>query len=229
MSSGGRSYTRTALVVTASSTRLPTVFAGLDPPVRWPPTRSSPRPELLARPIGAQPGVGKTLAQRLRRLGLETAGDLLLHRPRRYESAVPEVPISEVRPDDEVAIAGVVRSVRSRRPRRGLTIQTARVADATDSIDAVWFNQPWLVERLQPGTPVRLRGQLRRHEFSVRAYDVGEDASATADFAPVYPATEELAQKRLRELVAAALPLARALPDPLPAALREREGLPLRA
>ena len=215
--------------MTATSTRTPTVFAGLSPPAEWPRPRSAPRPELLDRPLGSQPGVGQTLVRRLRKLGLETPGDLLLHRPRRYELAVPEVPVARLFGDEEVAIAGVVRSVRMRRPRRGLTILTASVADESGSIDAVWFNQPWLAERLEPGTPVRLRGQLgRRNEFSVRSYDVG-DASATADFAPVYPATEELAQKRLRELVAGALPLARALPDPLPSRLREREGLPLRA
>jgi ATP-dependent DNA helicase RecG len=215
--------------VTATSTRLPTAFAGVDRPSRWPPPRSAPRPELLARPVASQPGVGKTLAGRLRKLGLDTAGDLLRHAPRRYESAVPEVAIADLFGTEEVTIAGVVRSLRSRRPRRSLSIQTARVADATGSIDAVWFNQPWLEGRLQPGTHVRLRGSLKRREFSVRSYDLGDDASATADFAPVYPATEDLAQKRLRDLVAGALPLARALPDALPAALREREGLPLRA
>ena len=215
--------------MTATSTRLPTAFAGLDRPASWPRPRTAPRPELLARPLASQPGVGQTLARRLRKLGLATFGDLLAHRPRRYESAAPEVAIADIFGEDEVAIAGVVSSVRSRRPRRGLTIQTARIADASGHIDAVWFNQPWLAERLPTGTAVRLRGHLgRRGEFSVRSYDVGE-ASATADFAPVYPATEDLAQKRLRELVGGALPLARALPDPLPAELREREGLPLRA
>ena len=36
------------------------------------------------------PGVGQALARRLARLGLRTVGDLLLHRPRRYEEAAPE-------------------------------------------------------------------------------------------------------------------------------------------
>jgi ATP-dependent DNA helicase RecG len=227
MPSGPWSYTRAALAVTATSIRRPTEFASLDQPGRWPRPRSAPRPEGLTRGVDALPGVGQTLRRRLRKLGLETVGDLLAHRPRRYESAVPELPIAQLFGEEEVAIEGVVQSARTRRPRRGLTILTARVGDASGSINAVWFNQPWLTERLVPGTPVRLRGQLRKNEFSVRSYDLG-DASATADFAPVYPATEDLAQKRLRELVGATLPLARAQPDALPAALREREGLPLR-
>ena len=93
-----------------------------------------------------------------------------------------------------------------RRPRRNLTIVNARVADESGEIDAVWFNQAWLAEQLQPGTHVRLRGQLRRHGFQVRSYDLN-GVAATADFAPVYPASEEVTPKRLRELVARALPL----------------------
>ena len=91
-----------------------------------------------------------------------------------------------------------------RRPRPRLAIVQARIADDSGEITAVWFNQAWLVEKLLPGTRVRLRGQLRRNEFNVRSYDLN-GASATADFAPVYPASEEITPKKLRELVGKAL------------------------
>jgi ATP-dependent DNA helicase RecG len=44
---------------------------------------------------------------------------------------------------------------------------------------------------------------------------------------PEYPAGEEVASQRLRAFVEEALPFARSVPDPLPAALRVAEGLPL--
>jgi ATP-dependent DNA helicase RecG len=171
--------------------------------------------------------VGPTLKKRLAKLGLRTIGDLLAHSPRRYETAVPERRIADLFGEEEVAIAGEVRSVSLRRPRRRLAIVKARIDDGSDSIDAVWFNQAWLVEKLRPGTRVRLRGQLRRNEFNVRSYDLN-GVSATADFAPVYPASEEVPPKKLRELVEKALLHARALPDPLPAPLKQDERLPLR-
>jgi ATP-dependent DNA helicase RecG len=208
--------------------RLPVGFARADAPNAWPPPRGSPRPDALARGLDALPGVGPTLRRRLAALGLHTIGDLLAHRPFRYESAAPERAIADLRAEEEVVIAGTVRRVSSRRPRPRLSVQTAIVSDETGEIGAVWFNQPWVADRLQPGTRVRLRGQLRRRDFAVKAYDVG-DAAATADFAPVYPASEEVPSRKLRELVGAALPHARDLPDPLPAALKERERLPLRA
>ena len=80
-----------------------------------------------------------------------------------------------------------------------------------------------------PGTRVRLRGRRNRYGFNVTSYDLEGDEAQTADFAPVYPASEELAQKTLRSLAEAALGHARDAHDVLPAGLRAAETLPLRA
>src|SRR5918996_1002954 len=115
-------------------------------------------------------------------------------------------------------------------PTRGrfrLQILTAQIADGSGQISATWFNQPWLQEKLQPGTHVRLRGATNRFGFQVRSYDLN-GGGATADFAPVYPASEEISSAKLRELVEAALPFATDRPDPLPATLKAERGLPLR-
>ncbi len=173
-------------------------------------------------------GVGPSLEKKLAKLGLRSLRDLLEHRPHRYETAVPERRIADLLAGEETAIAGEVRSVSVRRPRRNLAIVNARVGDESGEIVAVWFNQAWLEEKLQPGTHVRLRGQLKRNGFQVRSHDLN-GVSATADFAPVYPASEEVPPKRLRALVERALPHARDLPDALPAPLKVSERLPLRA
>ena len=171
--------------------------------------------------IDTLPGVGAALAKRLRALGIETVLDLLQHRPRRYELAVDEIAISQLWGDEEVAIAGVVQDVRTRRLGGRRTIVTARIKDASGTIGASWFNQPWLVDKLTPGTHLRLRGKLGRYGFDVKSYDVGE-AQATADFAPVYPASEQVPSTKLRDLVRVALAqVGRYLPDALPAELDE--------
>ena len=172
-------------------------------------------------------GVGPAVQKRLAKLGLRTLGDLLRYRPRRYESPAPERRIADLFGDEDVAIAGEILSVSERRRGR-LKILTARVADGSGTISATWFNQPWLARQLQPGKHVRLRGRPGRYGFDVRSFDLN-GVVATADFAPVYPASEEVTPKKLREVVGAALVHARDLPDPLPAELKQREGLPLRA
>ncbi len=161
------------------------------------------------------------------KLGLQTVGDALEYRPHRYEPAAPERRITELFGEDEAVISGEVRSTRLQRARR-LKLVKARVADETGEITAVWFNQAWLAERLVPGMRVRLRGSLRGQEFAVRSYDLNGVAS-TADYAPVYPATEDVAVKKLREVVGAALEYARDVVDPLPAELKVAAGLPGRA
>jgi ATP-dependent DNA helicase RecG len=181
------------------------------------------------RPLDTLPGVGPTIRKRLSKLGLETVGDLLLSAPFRYEPAAPVRRIADLLAEEEVTIAGEVRRVSSRRGRGRLTILTAIVSDGSGSVPCVWFNQQWLQEKLQPGTRVRLRGALRRGGFNVKAYDLGDDGAATADFAPVYHASEEITPKKLRELVSAALAHARDYGDPLPAELKAREDLPLKA
>ncbi|HEX7082729.1 MAG TPA: ATP-dependent DNA helicase RecG [Gaiellaceae bacterium] len=204
-------------------------FAGLvQAPERdaWPRPRGWARPERLELGVDVLAGVGATLLRRLRAFGIETVRDLLLHAPRRYESAVEQVPIAQLgRAEGEVAIAGRVSQVRSRRLRGSRTLVSAVVSDRSGgSITASWFNQPWLAEKLEPGAEVRLRGKLGRHGFDVKSYDLGE-ARRTADFAPVYPASEQIPSTRLRELARQALAEhATDVLDPLPAEL----VLPLR-
>src|SRR3989440_1983461 len=228
-----------------TATRRQTVFAGLDQPGTWPPTPRALRPPRLEAGLDSLPGVAATTQRKLGRLGLATVRDVLEHRPHRYETAADQVAIAALREGEEVVVAGRVLNV-EKRPMRGRrrTRIVARVDDGTAAVSVTWFNQPWLADRLKPGTEVRLRGKLGRFGFEPRSYDIGETGraegprssggaalaglSATADFAPVYPAAEEIAAATVRRVVDTALPLALHVPDPLPAELREREGLALK-
>jgi ATP-dependent DNA helicase RecG len=206
---------------------LPAGFAGLDRPEAWPRPVSAPRIDRLGVSLETLHGVGPTLARRLARIGLVTVEDVLLQRPRRYEEPVPTKRICDLFGDEEAVIEGVVRSASSRRRGR-LTILNAKIADDTGEIKATWFNQPWLEPKLVPGAQVRLRGRSNRYGFAVTSYDLDGEAE-TADFAPVYPATEDLSQKKLRDLHAQALGLVRDAGEKLPASLLAADGLPLRA
>jgi len=187
----------------------------------------SPRPDRLELGLDTLPGVGPTLQRKLAKLGLSTVRDVLEHRPRRYETAADEVAIAALRAGEECVISGRVLRAEKKPMRGRRTRIVARVDDGTAAVSVNWFNQPWLADKLTPGTQIRLRGKLGRFGFEPRSYDLGE-TRATADFAPVYPAAEEIAAASVRRVVDLALPLATNVPDPLPAELREREGLALK-
>jgi ATP-dependent DNA helicase RecG len=192
----------------------------------WPRPRGWTPPQRLdTLDVSTLPGVGVTLSKRLKTFGIQTIRDLLFHAPRRYENAVDTVAIAKLgQAEGEVAIEGRIVSARSRPLQGRRTLVTAVVRDDAGQISASFFNQPWLLEKLTPGTPLRLRGKLGKFGFDVKSYDIGE-ARRTADHAPVYPASEQIPSTRLRELVRLALAQhAGSFPDPLPAELE----LPLR-
>jgi ATP-dependent DNA helicase RecG len=206
-------------------TRMHTGFTGVVQD-GWPRPRGWLPPQRLdSLDVVTLPGVGATLAKRLKTFGIQSVRDLLFHAPRRYESAVDTVPIAKLgQAEGEVAIEGRIVSARSRPLPGRRTLVTAIVRDDAGQISASFFNQPWLLEKLTPGTPLRMRGKLGKFGFDVKSYDIGE-ARRTADHAPVYPASEQIPSTRLRELVRTALAQhAGSFPDPLPAELE----LPLR-
>src|SRR5256885_16844173 len=137
-------------------------FAGAERPERWPPTRGRhPRTHsVLARSLETLPGVGPSLRAKLAKLGLRSVRDLLEHRPRDYQQAVGETPISNLFGEEEAVIAGEVRRISIRPTRRRLTVLKAAIRDGTGEISAVWVHQPWLAGQLPPGAGLRPRGPL---------------------------------------------------------------------
>jgi ATP-dependent DNA helicase RecG len=213
-------------VSSALQTQTVRPFAGIDlGPGRGP--RPS-RPALLDAQVESLPGVGPKVGASLRALGLATLRDLLLYRPRRYEPPAPERRVADLLAGEEATLhVRVERTGKRPTRRRRLTIVESQVSDRSGSVTAIWFNQVWLAGRLRPGTALTLRGALERGEFLVRDYELAE-GGALDRVLPVYPASERVASKRVRELVALVLPLAAHVPDPLPALLRQRAGLPLK-
>jgi ATP-dependent DNA helicase RecG len=185
-----------------------------------------PHPDRLERSVDVLAGVGPTIRCKLERLGLVTIGDLLCNAPFRHVGA--STVSSLFGEDEEVAIEVKIERVSKRRPRARLTIVEATVSDGTGTMRATWFNQPWVAEQLKPGARVRLIGTVRRGAFAVRSHEVC-DAARPEQFVPVYHASEDISPKKLRELVGAALESVGDFPDLLPAGLKSRRALPLKA
>ena len=150
------------------------------------------RPERLELPLETLPAVGPSLARKLRPLGLATVGDLLFRRPRRYEPPADEVAISQLWGDEEVAIAGVVETVRLRR-LAAAALDRDRAGRRRDRVDHRQLVQPAVARRPAAARDARAPARAARRGTASRcsSYDLGE-ARATADYAPVYRASEQV-------------------------------------
>jgi ATP-dependent DNA helicase RecG len=150
-------------------------------------------------------GVGPKRSNLLKRLGIETIWDMLWYIPRSYFDAGNTEKISSLRPGSNARIKATVSMVKQSRTSRGLSLFKAKVADESGTITAVWFNQAYLAGIIRPGQEIYLSGKVKNvygeREINVAYYDLAENGKHQAGILPVYPLTEGLSQKVLRNLV----------------------------
>ena len=177
-------------------------------------------------------GLSGKRGEKLRKAGIVTVADLLLHVPRRYVDRSRTLPLSDVPLDEEVTVVGTVKKVSVRRPRRGLVIIEATIYDQTGLLKAVWFNQAFRERQLAVGTEVALSGTLSRFRGSLQmrspdadVLDRPSESLVTGRIMPVHPTVGGIGPGYLRRAIHSALLKARPMPDPLPLAMRERLGL----
>ncbi len=102
----------------------------------------------------------------------------------------------------------------------------ATVFDASASMRATFFNQPWLAERYRPGTRLLLHGSVDgRRGFRVAHHAIGSDPGQTGAV-PHYPAGEGVSSTQILTLVQGARAALYDVTEALPAATRSAEGLP---
>jgi ATP-dependent DNA helicase RecG len=179
------------------------------------PAKASARPKAVA-----------TTKQKLERLGLVSAHDLILHLPLRYENETEIMPIATLRPGRSAQIeATVIRSDASYQPRRQLT---AVVQDDTGEIGLRWLTfYPNQQQQMQVGRRWRIRGEVRGglHGYEIIHPKVTvADSPLPAALTPVYPTTEGLSQPSLRKAIGQALEKVE-LNDTLEPELVKRLGL----
>ncbi|MDD5040023.1 MAG: ATP-dependent DNA helicase RecG [Patescibacteria group bacterium] len=176
----------------------------------------------LATPITALPRVGKVLTRRLHKLGLHTVEDMLMHYPFRYDDYSTVSDIALLKPSTNATVRATINLLANKRSfRRRMFITEALISDETASIQAVWFNQPFIPRVLHQGDTVYFSGKVEQTpyglQFTSPSYEKAKkEQTHTARIVPVYSVTENLTEKQLRYLVKLVLPLAKNIPEWLP-------------
>jgi ATP-dependent DNA helicase RecG len=197
-----------------------------DAPLRW------PRPSRLEVELELP---GKRMAAGMHALGVSTVGELLEHLPSDSREART---LATLNAGEQATVAVEVRSIAARPVRRrGMRpLVEARVADATGTMRATFFNQPWLVDRYPPGTRLLLHGKAdARGGFAVAHHALGGEAAAPEEgggegrAVAHYPAAEGVSSTQILTLVQGLRDALEDVVETLPASIRVGERLPGRA
>lgn len=182
-------------------------------------------------PVTELHGVSKAYGQRLCRLGVETIRDLLYLFPHRYDDFRALKTIDQLEYGEEVTIVGTIWETQNRETRRGQTITTTIISDGTSTIQAIWFNQPYLLKSLKPGRQIVLSGKvdqyLGRLTLPSPAWEpLDQELIHTGRLVPVYPLTKGVGARWMRRLMKRTVDYwSLRLPDHLSAPLREQARL----
>jgi ATP-dependent DNA helicase RecG len=213
-------------------------------PARAPRASAQAPPDLSALDAPIEPGRSTRDRWRthLPKLGILTERDLLYHVPRHH---VRVRRIAELEDGERACFAAQVveRTVTAVREGRGksLTKYLLEVRDDTGTATVVSFARVsprsrarWspLVLDFEPETLLLIEGTVKRWGNFVEvafqdARKIADDeVPAAGQRVPIYPLTEGIYQYQMRRAIRALLArYARAIPDPLPAALRSRHRL----
>ncbi|WP_323772557.1 ATP-dependent DNA helicase RecG [Alcanivorax sp.] len=190
---------------------------------------------LSSLPITRLKGVGPAAAERLAKLGLHNLEDVLFHLPFRYEDRTRITPIGGLRPETGVVIEGQVMAADVIFGRRRSLL--CKVADGTGMVTLRFYHfSAAQKNNLERGRTIRVYGEPRpgsaglefyHPEYQLDHADSGLPPLEKA-LTPVYPTTDGVSQKTLRNLTGQALHYLHAHPpqELIPAQLLDHSGLP---
>lgn len=156
-------------------------------------------------PITDFPGIGPARAQKLEKLGIRTAGDLLRYFPRGYEDRRSRSSIIRAVEGESVCIQAMVAEVpRLSRVRRGLDLVKVKAVDHSGMLHITYFNQAYLKDALRPGEEYIFYGRVevagRSKQMTNPVTEPVGKNTVTGCILPVYPLTAGISNNLLASL-----------------------------
>ena len=195
---------------------------------------ASPPPLELTTNVQFLKGCGAARAELLARLGINTVRDLLFCFPRDYQDLTQLRTVGELVEGELCSVLGTVEEVELR-GSGGRSVLGLLLRQDAGYLRLMWFNQPFLSEKYRAGMTLLVSGKPKLHAQRwqithplVQIVDADTPPPA-GQLLPVYPLTEGLAQRHVRNLTRVALDGATELLDEVfPAAyLAEHDLLPI--
>ena len=165
----------------------------------------------LSTDVGEFRKVGIKTAELLYARGLRTAGDLIAYYPSRYEKYVGLSAVLQTREDTECAVLLTVIGKGSAVRARGRSICNFRAGDATGDCRLTFYNMPYMVKNLPPGSQRVFMGVMKktaggqRFMQQPRVYSLEDYHDLEGTLQPVYPLFQGMKNKQMTALIDQAL------------------------
>ena len=194
-------------------------------------------PEIvLSVPASQLSYIGPSRANKLAKLELRNALELLFYFPNKYEDLSDLRTIDELEEGVTLAVRGVVEEVDGTTSGFGKSKTYVLIRCGDDFLRAIWFNQPFQRTRFQPGQHVMfsakatLRGGRWQMSHPRAAFLEGADDVPKTEILPVYGLTEGIPQYQMRRMLAGVVKeFAHVPPEVFPEYLLQKYSLlPLR-
>ena len=169
-------------------------------------------------------GIGPARVKAFENAGIRTVRELVMFLPKEYRDLSNTVSLALLKPGEPATVRVRVAGEVSERRAKRLLITKLYVTDDTDTIQVIWYNQPWLKKQMAPGRELLLYGKAEHRQGYLSL--VSPSIEQGQGLIPVYRSIPGIPAKALRQSVEAALKLCEGQwPDELPEALRRRHGL----
>lgn len=154
-------------------------------------------------------GVGPTRYEKLLKLGLISVGDLLYYLPRGYEALTNRLRIDDLKANDEPqTIIGEVVEIEGKTTHTGKDMVSIVISDGGNVVlEAVYFNQPFVSNKLRygmlvacTGKPRHYRGHWQMNNPRLTPVEKAVQQDEDSTVLPLYSLTEGLHAEAMRRI-----------------------------
>jgi len=171
----------------------------------------------------------KNHLQKLNNLGIVTVRDLLEFFPRKLESIKITENIDEIICEEKNTLKGEIYNIRSEKTRFKKNIFKADLfLQGGESLSVVWFHKPFLLQRIKDGQTVFLIGKIKYSlgKLQCQSPEIHLQMNIhLSDLRPIYPESQPINSKWLREKITGLLQTFTNFPDLIPAIYQKKYNL----
>ena len=151
-------------------------------------------------------GVGPNRVTLLRKLGIDTLGDLITFFPREHEDRSNPKTIAELEDGEEALISCYpIGRMSVNRVKKNMTICKLVARDETGGIELVWYNQTYLKNNFTPDKRYSFYGKVKfsggKITMQSPVYELEGANKNTGKIVPIYPLTYKLSQNTIRKVM----------------------------